>query len=241
MQEKIGEVIKHYFNKTDYYIEPVPFGLTNITNIVTIDNQKYIVRIYNRYTKNVESIQFEAQITSYLNENAFSFKVPDFLNTFTGEPYVQLSDGSLCSIISFIEGSTPAISNIQQAVEFGSIVGEVSCLLSKFGTSLSFKGIPFTDIYGLHPLANYDEITAFIKNPPFEIPLNFLEFYKKKVTIVEKSIHTLFDMQRQLVHHDLLIYNLLSTENIIQGVLDFDFTSLDVGFMEFTISLNHIL
>ncbi|MEK3885647.1 phosphotransferase [Paenibacillus sp. PL2-23] len=48
-------------------------------------------------------------------------------------------------------------------------------------------------------------------------------------------------LPKQLVHHDLLVFNLLAHENKIKGVLDFDFISLDVSFMEFAICLNHVL
>ncbi|WP_372631568.1 phosphotransferase [Cohnella sp.] len=48
-------------------------------------------------------------------------------------------------------------------------------------------------------------------------------------------------LPKQFVHHDLLVFNLLAHENKIKGVLDFDFISLDVSFMEFAICLNHVL
>ncbi|WP_260405774.1 phosphotransferase, partial [Paenibacillus sp. 598K] len=48
-------------------------------------------------------------------------------------------------------------------------------------------------------------------------------------------------LPRQLVHHDILIFNLLAQEGRITGALDFDFASMDVGMLELAICLNHVL
>lgn len=241
MQEIIDEIVRNYFEDSVYDIEPVPFGLTNLTKILIMNDQKYVIRNYNRHTKNVESIKFEAQITSCLSKQNLSFVVPVFLNTNEGEHYVHLSDGTLGAIVSFIEGAVPEVSSVQQATEFGSIVGEVSLALSQCTVDCKFGGVPFTEFYSLHPLADYDAVTSFIKAPPFEISQTALNFYTEMLSFVEQNKLDLMELPKQLVHHDVLIYNLLSKENKIQGVLDFDFTSLDISFMEFTISLNHII
>jgi len=241
IQEKIDEIVRNYFEDSVYDIEPVPYGLTNLTKILIMNDQKYVIRIYNRHTKNVESIKFEAQITSYLSKQNLSFVVPVFLNTNAGEQYVHLSDGTLGAIVSFVEGTVPEISNIQQATEFGCVVGEITSALSQYEAELKFEGIPFTEIYNLHPLADYHAVASFIKDPPFEISQTALNFYKEMVSFVEQNKLELLELPKQLVHHDLLIYNLLSKDNRIYGVLDFDFTSLDISFMEFTISLNHVI
>ncbi|KRE61947.1 phosphotransferase [Paenibacillus sp. Soil750] len=241
MQEKIDEIVRKYFKNSVYAIELVPFGLTNLTKILTINDQKYVIRIYNRHTKNKESIKFEVKITSYLSKQSLSFVVPVFLDTDEGEKYVHLSDGTLGAIVSFIEGTVPELSNVQQATEFGCVVGEISSALSQYEAELKYEGISFLEIYALHPLADYHAVASFIKDPPFAIPQSAITFYKEMVSSVEQSKHELLELSKQLVHHDLLIYNLLSKENRIHGVLDFDFTSFDVSFMEFTISLNHVL
>lgn len=241
MQEKIDELVCNYFEDPIYDIEPVPFGLTNFTKILTMNGQKYVIRIYNRHTKNVESIKFEAKITSYLSKQNLSFVVPVFLNTVAGEKYVHLSDGTLGAIVSFVEGTIPEVANIQQATEFGLIVGEITSALSQYEDELKYEGIPFSNIYDLHPLAGYPAVASFIKDPPFQIPEKALTFYKETVSSMEQKTYELLDLPKQLVHHDLLIYNLLTKDNRIHGVLDFDFTSLDISFMEFTISLNHVI
>ncbi|MEC0270467.1 phosphotransferase [Paenibacillus anseongense] len=241
MQEKIDELVRKYFKEPVYDIESVPFGLTNLTKIITVQDKKYVVRIYNRHTKNVESIKFEANITSYLSKQNLSFTVPVFLNTIAGEQYVQFSDGTLGAIVSFVEGTVPQLSNTYQAEEFGRVVGEISSELSQYEAVEKYEGIPFSNIYELHPLADYKAIASFFEAPPFAIHETDFAFYKEMVASVEQNEHKVLELSRQLVHHDLLIYNLLSKDNRIHGVLDFDFTSIDTSYMEFAISLNHVV
>ncbi|WP_138755029.1 phosphotransferase enzyme family protein [Paenibacillus sinopodophylli] len=241
MHELINELVRHYFGDCVYEIEPVPFGLTNFTKIVTINDQKYVIRIYNPYTKNVDSIAFEAELTSYISKQNLSIVVPEFLNTNAGERYVQLSNGSLGAVVSFIEGVVPEIFSIEQAKEFGYVVGEMTSVLGRYQSELQYEGVPFTELYNLHPLADYQAVTSFFKSPPFEIPQAALHFYQKTVALVESNKLEWLGFSKQLVHHDLLIFNLLSIDNRIHGVLDFDNTSLDIGFMEFAISLNHVI
>ncbi|CAN7441781.1 phosphotransferase [Paenibacillus sp. LjRoot56] len=241
MQDIIDEIVRNYFENTLYEIESVPFGLTNITKIMILNDEKYVIRNYNRHTKNVESIKFEAQVISCLSKQNLSFVVPIFLYTNVREQFVRLSDGTLGAIVSFVEGAVPEIINIQQATEFGSIVGEVSSALSQCTIDCNYRGVPFTEFYSLHPLANYSAVATFMKAPPFEISQAALNFYEEMISFVEQKKLEWMDLPKQLVHHDLLIYNLLSKENKIHGVLDFDFTSHDISFMEFTISLNHVI
>ncbi|MBD2871620.1 phosphotransferase [Paenibacillus arenilitoris] len=241
MQNKIDEIIRHYFNDAAYDIDPVPFGLTNLTRILTINGRKYVIRVYNRHTKDAASIQFEARLMAYLTNQELSFTVPVFLNTNGGKPYVQLSDGTLGAVVSFVEGHVPDLSTADQAAELGRVVGELSSALRRYKPEWNDEGTPFTDIYHLHPLADCRAVAAFIDNPPFEIAQDSLHFYKETVANAEQSKREWLDLPKQLVHHDLLIYNLLSIDNRIHGVLDFDFTSLDIGFMEFAISFNHVV
>ncbi|KRE41794.1 hypothetical protein ASG81_16115 [Paenibacillus sp. Soil522] len=146
MQEKIDEIVRNYFEDSVYEIEPVPFGLTNLTKILTMNDKKYVIRIYNHHTKNVESIKFEAQITSYLSKQNLSFVVPVFLNTKAGEKYVHLSDGTLGAVVSFIEGAVPEMSSIQQTTEFGSVIGEITSAFSQYEAELIRRGFLYGNL-----------------------------------------------------------------------------------------------
>ncbi|NIK77796.1 Ser/Thr protein kinase RdoA (MazF antagonist) [Paenibacillus castaneae] len=243
MEEKIDELIRHYFkDHPSYEMEPVPFGLTNLTKLIRINEEKYIARIYNPHTKSEQSIRLESNITSFLSQMNLSFKVPVFLQTLTGEEYIEFADGTFGALIAFLEGSVPELTTLQHAADFGRVVGEISAALDQYNTDrLEYRGISFLDIYALHPLASVENVKSFMEQPPFHIPEANLKFYREMILLVNQSINQLKELPFQLVHHDLLIFNLLAKDNQIGAVLDFDFTSIDVSFMELAISLNHVL
>lgn len=229
---------------SDYSIESVPFGLTNLTKIINIDERKYVIRIYNRFTKSMPGIELESKITSYLSHQNLSFKMPVFIRTISGDDYVQFSDGTFGAMVSFLKGHAPELTEVHHAEEFGRIVGEVSSALWKYADadgSLTHYGVPFSNLYGVHPLADLPSVKSFFEEPPFHIPGGDVLFYREMILSVEKSIDMLEKLPKQFVHHDLLVFNLLAHNNKINGVLDFDFISHDVRFMEFAICLNHVL
>lgn len=243
MQDKVEGLLHYYFKDVpDYYAESVPFGLTNMTKIINIDEQKYVIRIYNRFTKSVPSIELESKIVSYLSYRNLSFQVPVFIPTRNGDNYVQFPDGRLGAMVSFLEGHAPDLSEVNHANKFGRVVGEITSALGNYpDDSVTYRGIPFSNLYGVHPLADKNSVQSFFDEPPYLIPANDIQFYSEMVLSIEQSIDLLVTLPKQFVHHDLLVFNLLAHDNKISGVLDFDFISYDVRFIEFAICLNHVL
>ncbi|WP_206669782.1 phosphotransferase enzyme family protein [Paenibacillus luteus] len=241
MEKHMKELIHFYFPQLDYSLEPVPFGLTNLTQVITLQEEKYVMRIYNRHTKSEEGLLFEVKLTSYLNEQLETLKVPVFLSSFAGDSYYKFGDGTLGAVVNFLSGAVPAITSVGEANDFGRVVGQVASALGGYEIKESeYSGVSFLEIDKLHPLANRSAVASFFEKPPFSIPGPKQRFYYKMMATFEMNRIHVQALPKQLVHHDLLIFNLLAEENGITGVLDFDFTSVDVGFMEFVISFNHL-
>ncbi|EFM08454.1 aminoglycoside phosphotransferase [Paenibacillus curdlanolyticus YK9] len=240
---KWDELLKRYFEGVPgYVVEPVPFGLTNDTKVVTVDGRKCIARMYNAHLKNVPAMRLEAEITSELASMGLSFQVPQFQETLDAKLFVQLSDGTLGAVTTFLEGTVYELAGAEQAYGLGRVIGELSSALSGTAAdSFAYRGRPFTDFYGLHPLANKSAVHAFLKEPPFAIADEDRSFYMEMLTFVERESGVLEQLPKQFVHHDVLIFNLLAIDNRIHAVLDFDLMSWDIAFLEFAIGLNHVL
>lgn len=241
MADALQSIILHYFPLTIVTMEPVPFGLTNTTCFVTVKDKRFVARHYDRYTKSVESLNLEMEVSSFLQQSALSFNIPTFLHTKNGDLSVTLPDGTIGVLVSYIQGTVPALQTTDDARLFGSVVGELSSKLKEYRAPLKYEGIPFTDLYKLHSLADAEGIASFWKCPPFSITDEQRFYYDNALISVEKNMETLMSLPRQLVHHDVLLFNLLSMDNRITGVLDFDFLGVDISFLEFVISLNHVL
>lgn len=235
-------LIRAYFNHGKYNIMDVSFGQTNTTKILEIDGHKYIMRIYNKYTKSIEGIELESEVTTALDKHVNLFKVPVFRRTLNNAKYIELEEGSLGGITTFLQGDVPQLMSAEQAREFGRLVGGFSDRVRELSVDKdTYRGTTFTKMYGIHPLATSQSIRSFLEKPPFPISRKLLTFYRNIIDAIEGSGQTLEELPHQFVHHDLLIYNLLAQNNKVTGVLDFDFISWDVAFMECTISLNHLI
>lgn len=243
MTEELQAIIKHYFPLHAVHTEPVPFGLTNTTCFVTVDDQKYVARHYGRYTKSAEGLRLELEVTAFLLGVPLSFHIPSFLPTQNGERYVTLSDGTMGALVTYIHGTAPVLETLNDAQLLGRVVGEISARLSECERlqHRGYDGIPFTDLYRLHSLATVESVSEFWEQPPFQLTDEQKHYYNEAFVSVEANREALLLLPRQLVHHDLLVFNLLSIDGCITGVLDFDFLAVDLSFLEVVISLNHVL
>jgi homoserine kinase type II len=242
MNIRFDEIISHYFEDTEYTLGAVPFGLTNTTKILEIQGQRFIVRIYNRHLKTIDGIELECKVTAFLESTHSSFQIPLFHSAIDGQNYLLLEDGMLAAITTFLEGTVPQLSSVDKSKKFGQLVGEFSTRMQEFPIGKQvYSGISFIKMYDIHPLANRQSIKVFYENLPFELSVSKVTFYQKMITGIESSNLQLEVLPQQLVHHDLLIYNLLAQNEEITGVLDFDFMGVDAAFMEFTISFNHVI
>lgn len=243
LDNAMKDLIQSYFTSVLELIEDVPFGLTNTSKIITVNHKKYVARIYNNYTKNESGLKFEIELTAFLEAQQLSFKVPFFVTSLNGSKYVRLSNGKFGSVVEFIEGTTPDVKRINDVEEYGRVVGELSAAFNRYDKPLVEKGIEFIKLDSLHPLCTEQPIKNFTDNPPFELDLEQHNLLKTMIPDVYENYNKMDRLPKQLVHHDLIVYNLLYSEEYkrMTGILDFDFAALDVRALELAICINHLL
>ncbi|MDT0122413.1 phosphotransferase [Paenibacillus sp. RRE4] len=122
-------------------------------------------------------------------------------------------------------------------------VGELSVAFNKFKSDLLMQEFKFYKIFNLHPLSNERSVKRFFDQPPFEIESNQLSILLNSLQTVQRNESNVDDLPKQIIHHDILIFNLLIDNQTrkMSGVLDFDFASHDVRALELAICINHLL
>lgn len=244
LMDIFNELVSHYFELQPEAFRPVPFGLTNHSRIVDINNRSYIARIYDKSTKTIDRLRYEIELTAFLTQQQLSFDVPFFLRTINDSTYVELSNGQLGVMMLFIEGAAPDLERLLDVEEYGRVVGEVSVALQAYLPSAqSSSHISFNRVESLHPLANNNHVLQFLSKPPFFIAQQKLD---KIIEIMNELKHIqpkLDQLPKQVVHHDLLLFNLLIDPETrkMNGVLDFDFASYDVRALEPAICITHLV
>ncbi|MGO4789584.1 phosphotransferase enzyme family protein [Paenibacillus sp. 2KB_20] len=246
MEHLFLELLQRYVHGPVHSIETVPFGMTNDSRIVVMNQGKYVARIYNRHTKNEERLRFEVELTAYLERCSLSFDVPGFVSCKDVAKYVVLSDGSLGSLTRFIEGEIPDLSRTSDVLSYGRTVGVISYALQQFelnSVDVVCPEIAFHEVYNLHSLANQTNIYEFLTCPPFEIDAEQIAVLQGYYESGLNHAAELNVLPKQMVHHDILVFNLLldPQSREMSGVLDFDFAAMDLRIWELSICLNHLL
>jgi len=242
-EHRIASVIAAYVPPgVAYEVVPVPLGLTNTTRLVHVDDETWVVRLYNPHTKEAAGIELEAKLCAELAARQLSVEVPTFRLTRSGGTFVELADGTLGAMVRYLPGSPPELSQPEQAQAYGLVAGELAEALRQCSLlELADAGRPFTALDALHPLADAQTAAVFMERPPFALPERQRVFYETQLAVEVAETGWWRGLPRQLVHHDILIFNLLGQEGRITGALDFDFASMDVGMLELAICLNHVL
>lgn len=243
LQLLLIELLSHYFDEPIEDITEVPYGLTNYSQIVTVDEKKYVARIYDVHSKNLKRLIYEIELTTFLEQNKLSFRVPEFKQARNGEKYIVLSNGQLGSVVHFIEGEAPDLIRLSDVEQYGVTVGALSAALQGFNSDMIVQDIHFHRIYNLHPLANEQAVNEFLAHPPFEIVNATREVIFSTMLALQDRQFQIDSLPKQIIHHDLLIFNMLIDKNSrrMNGVLDFDFASQDVRALELAICINHML
>lgn len=172
-----------------------------------------------------------------------SFEVPVFLASKAGEKFVQLANGQLGSMVHFIEGEAPDLSRQSVVKQYGNAAGELCAALRSFRSKLNLQELHFHQLFSLHPLGGEQSVKQFLQHPPFGIDAKQKAALGVTLQSVREQIPKLDRLPRQIVHHDLLSFNMLfdSGKQKITGILDFDFASFDIGALELAICINHLL
>ncbi|MBP3964645.1 phosphotransferase enzyme family protein [Paenibacillus lignilyticus] len=243
MDAGITELLAYYWDDSDYTIESVPFGMTNLTKIIRIREETYVARIYDPQTKDVQRLQFEIELTSFLHQQSLTFAVPDFIPTKAGNYYVKLSNPHrLGAIVRYIQGETPNLARAEHVEEMGRTSGRLSAALRLFKPTTALPKLMFHHLDTLHPLSNAEILKRFLADPPFAMNVEGAPLILSLLEELETYKDELNALPQHIVHHDLLIFNLLiDPDDRMSGVLDFDFASTDLRVMELAICLNHQL
>lgn len=191
-------------------------------------------------------MQFEIGLTAYLEHCSLSFDVPCFVPSKDDAKYVVLSNGSLGSLTRFIQGEVPDLSCMSDVLSYGRTVGEISFALQQFESNsvdVVCPEIAFHDVYNLHSLSNQTKINEFLACPPFEIDAEQIAVLQGYYESGLNHASELNVLPKQMVHHDILVFNLLidPQSREMSGVLDFDFAAMDLRIWELSICLNHLL
>jgi homoserine kinase type II len=228
-----------YLNEYEFaepcIIEHRESGMNNTTRIISSGNKKFVLRIYNNH-KDSNIVGLEHEVLDALNKQDLTFQVPIPVHNKKGDTISVATDGTLSSLFHYIEGDRPTVSNPDHVYALGVAAAKLSSALS----SINLKGKPLYSPYFMleNTYASMDEEAFFAMTDQSEDlasrKSSFLALHEERLKLIEEC-NQLEELPKQWIHGDLVFNNTVSQDDAIIGVLDFEFTTVDVRTMELAV------
>lgn len=239
----IEEIVPLYFPFDNWDIIPGPSGKNNTTIFILANNEQHVLRIYESH-QDEDKVNFEHAVLLALIERPFSLSIPVPMKTKDGQTIVKTQSGLLAGLFRFIEGTNPALEDLDQIYSFGKAAGQLTAELAEVSVNQLPVYRPYYDMDHTHPRCSIDQIKGFSKNPPkdfVELAQELLIIYKQLVSF-QYRVPTLKRLPHQLVHGDLNASNILSAgDGRISAILDFEFVTHDLRVMEVAVSISDFI
>lgn len=232
-------VAKFLGTEEKFSFRPTSGGVNNVVQYVDslLGEPKYVLRIYNNGF-NSERTFFEHAILDQLREMKLSFMIPTTVKSIdTKAAHVLLSNGAEASLFNLIPGTLPKLTRVK---EIGRASGELCTAMGNLKISIPSPNPPYYEIYAVHHAVTREKFFAEILTPAFDSCRESIDFMVAELCEIEKSISAFHAMNlpTQLIHGDLHYDNVLTTEDGVSGLLDFEFCALDWRAMELAICLS---
>jgi homoserine kinase type II len=218
----INEILAYFFPVGSWEIRTGPSGSNNTTRFLTVDDEQYVVRIYETH-QDERKVRYEHAVLLALKELPLTFSIPEPITTKAGNTIVRTKDGKLASVFRFLDGKNPQLIESAQFYSFGKITGQLTNALALVQTNENPIYRPYYEIEHTHPNCSLHELMNFCENPPIEFTGQEAELIHifKQIDAFQKIAPTLKRLPHQLVHGDLNASNILINE---EGIV-----SVDIG------------
>ena len=239
----IEEIIPLYFPMENWGIFPGPSGENNTTRFILVNNERYVLRIYETH-QDEDKVNYEHAVLLALIEQPLFFSIPVPMRTKDGQTLVKTQSGFLAGLFQFIDGKNPALEDIDQIYSFGKAAGQLTAELAEVSVNQQPVYRPYYDMDSTHPRCSLDQMKDFSLHPPedfVELTQELSIIYQQLVSF-QDSVPFLTRLPHQLVHGDLNASNILMGRNgMISAILDFEFVTYDLRVMEVAVAISDFI
>jgi len=185
-------------------------------------------------------VSFEHELLESLQSHKLSFKVPVFLkNLRDGRTHITLKSGAECCVCELIPGALPKTKGARQ---IGAASGELCTTLAKLPPMKSpCPTPPYYDLYAVHHAMSRERFLKEMQTEQFAGVRKWIDTLVEETQDIDRKVngeYQLKNLPRQLIHGDLHYDNVLSDDNGVTGLLDFEFAAYDWRAMELAICLS---
>jgi homoserine kinase type II len=218
-----------------WQMRPLAGGTNNLIYLVeTPDAERYVLRVYQNHA-NVRRLRYELAVLTRVQQAGLPFQVPAPLPTSAGELIARLpgEGGETLAVLSrFLPGESPDRRNLAQAEAAGRALAELEQAL---GAGEPPAG---PDLAGPPPVGDL-RLRLSLMDDPLRVPQRLpvaAETQARLASLFQQALeaipHLYAALPQQLIHADYDPGNILMEENRVTGVLDFEFSGVDLRVMD---------
>lgn len=220
-------------------LRPVLHGINNRSWYVIAGDAAYVLRVYHRLSDPAR-IAREHAVLRALGAFALSFRVPVPLPSRGGETVATLSfDGrdAVAALFPLIAGRHPERGDLDATRAAGVALSELDAAMARLVLPVALAGTPAPDtlLDDIHPAV------LDVRALPARLGLD-ADHRSRLARILASVAETAPGLYRSLpcqwIHADFGAVNLLMDGNAVTGVLDFEFTHVDLRAMDAAWALN---
>ncbi|WP_171653512.1 phosphotransferase [Paenibacillus foliorum] len=240
LDAQIYAALEQYFDDGKWNVDANESGVNNTTRFVSYGNYKFVMRIYENHA-DLDKVRFEYSILQKLQLSKLPFQIPKPVRALNGEYYTLMPTGKISILFEYLEGTRAVLTDKGHVTSIGSAMGALVTALAYINVGLEAAYEPYYDLYEIHPLVTREKLTEWL--------LSMQEGqYKKEAMLLETEINNLLNnlsnlkqLPVQLVHSDLVASNVLTKEDEVSAVLDFEFVTPDLRAMDAAVFINELI
>ncbi|RAP78255.1 phosphotransferase [Paenibacillus montanisoli] len=223
----------------DWHIKKEECGMNNTTRMVYAGADKLVLRIYENH-RDRALVVTEHAILNELLRAKLTYKVPAAVQNRHRETITVGPEGKLAALYRFIPGKRPNPNSDAHVYGLGQAAGELSHALARLSgrAELIPQYKPYYELAENHGAMLDDALLQLCeRNEQLkdrrEKVIGLLH-ERKYLTALRDCIAKL---PQQWIHGDIVFTNAVANEELISGLLDFEFCTVDARAMELAVVL----
>lgn len=220
-----------------YEVENRESGMNNTTRMVSAGVDRFVLRVYNNH-KDAEIVKLEHEVLKALQEKsqAFPYQIPIPVQNKNGETLCIAMDGTIGALFRYINGERPSSSNDSHVFALGKAAAHLTIALSEIDL---LRDPIYTPYYLLESTYASMDANTFIAMAERSKELAarracFIRLQEERNRLISVC-DDIDKLPKQWIHGDLVFNNTVAEGDEITGILDFEFSTIDVRAMELAV------
>lgn len=225
-----------YLNEYSFHesceVELRESGMNNTTRIISSGGERYVLRIYNNH-KDADIVRVEHEVLEELQKQELPFQVPIPVRNKRGDTVSISEDGTLSSLFHYIEGDRPSVTNAAHVYALGKTAARLTYALSRIQPARKPLYNPYfllEDTYAAMDNTTFLSMTQ--RSEALAARRSSFAVLQEERQKLKADCESIAGLPQQWIHGDLVFNNTVSQGEAITGVLDFEFSTVDVRAME---------